>query len=244
VTKFLEETLARISPPVAAKLGKVVARSFKALWTQGYDIEVSDDLGELAKFRAENAEHPDCGSPHTIFDAEHHPDDIHAKGLFLLQGSRRVGTLFRRWMPLKHPHTLAPITIRQLFEDKHIFYADASKSPADETCAADFDFANRNDIGSICFVGGAWHHPDHRRQGLFRIVDALGLVMSVTDYDSWDWMLSLVRKEDREKFGDLYPLPAWNRSVVHTRSGGQVVDCWLTSMSYREARNMALKAAE
>jgi hypothetical protein len=243
VTEFLKETLASINPATAAKLGKVIARSFGALRDLGYDIEISTDLSDLADFRIEHANHPDCYSPYAAYEAAHHPEEMNAKGLFLLKDGRRVGTLWHRIIPLVDSYNMATLTLRQAFEGKHIFYADPRKAPANETCVADIDIVGEAiNTAAVCFVGAAWNHPDHRGMGLFLPLNSLGLVLAITDPEPWGWMLSAVESKNFQKYVGLFPLPSWNRSIVHIR-GNDRRTFWLAAQSYNKAVSLAVSLA-
>ncbi len=240
MTPFPEAGFAGLDPITGRKLSALVSRLLSGLHKQGYGVLASIDLADLARFREEYAEHPDCRSPHTAFDAEYHPSEIAAQGLFLTREQTPVGTVWRRIVPLRR--NLELLTLRQSLEGLHLFYEDPGLALRRETCAVTSKLARMIEGGSVCFGGAAWHHPEHRSLGLFKTMALLSLVLCITSPEPWDWFAATVEEKNREKYMNLFPYQSWNRDVTHVREIER--HFWLCLSSYEEVVETVMKAAE
>lgn len=236
MTPFPSFLFAELAPEIAGKLRALVSRSLSTLGEHGYEVMVSVELEELESFRRENPEHH---TPNTAFDLRWHPHEVHAQGLFLMRDGRRVGTVWRRIIPLRNRRTLEPLSLKDAFEGLHVFYDDPLDATRRETCSLNNTLPKLIDRGSICYGGFAYFQPQHQRLGLFRPLSDLALVLSITSAEQWDWFVALSTEEGRERAIAAFPYRRYEWGMKHNGD-----DYWLCTASYEEIVSFALKAAE
>lgn len=232
------ELFGGLDPTVAKKFRKVVRARLDALRERGYEVGVSNDLLELEEFRIEQ---PEFSTVSTAFDLQFHPGrEAMAQGLFLLKDGERVGTVWRRIVPLRDQYTRDPLTLKECFEGLYIFYDNPLDAPRREKCTLDSELASSwVDTGLICYCGAAWLPVDLQRTGVFKLLVDLALVLCVTAIEQWDWFVACVWEEDREMAIAAFPYMNFTRNMTYC---GKPV--WLCTTAYPEALKMVLRAAD